>query len=107
LEDRYGEPPLAVSNLLEYATLKLMSARVGVTGIERKREEVSIRFRENANVEPERLARFVSSQPGAQFTPAGILKFNLKVLRADEVLTHIRNLLDQLAGVPADEVRAD
>jgi len=107
LEDRYGEPPGAVRNLLEYATLKVLSARVGVTGIERKREQVSIRFRENANVDPERLARFVSSQSGAQFTPAGILKFNLKVHRADEVLSHIRNLLDQLAGAPADEVRAD
>ncbi|HKN35257.1 MAG TPA: transcription-repair coupling factor, partial [Terriglobales bacterium] len=107
LEDRYGEPPGAVRNLLEYATLKVLSARVGVTGIERKREQVSIRFRENANVDPERLARFVSSQSGAQFTPAGILKFNLKVHRADEVLSHIRNLLDQLAGAPADEVGAD
>ncbi|PYY07631.1 MAG: transcription-repair coupling factor [Acidobacteria bacterium] len=107
LEDRYGVPPVAVRNLLEYATLKLLSARVGVTGIERKREQVSIRFRENANVEPERLARFVSSQSGAQFTPAGILKFNLKLQRADEVLSRIRNLLDQLAGAPADEVRAD
>ena len=107
LEDRYGDPPVAMRNLLEYATLKLMSARVGVTGIERKREQVSIRFRENANVEPERLARFVSSQPGAQFTPAGVLKFNLKVHRAEEVLSQIRNLLDQLTGVPADEVRAD
>src|SRR5437588_1255509 len=107
LEDRYGVAAVAVRNLLEYATLKLLSARVGVTGIERKREQVSIRFRENANVEPERLARFVSSQSGAQFTPAGILKFNLKLQRADGVLSRIRNLLDQLAGAPADEVRAD
>jgi transcription-repair coupling factor (superfamily II helicase) len=107
LEDRYGVPPVAVHNLLEYATLKLLSGRVGVTGIERRRDEVSIRFRENAKVEPERLARFVSAQSGAQFTPAGVLKFNLKLHRADEVLSRIRNLLDQLAGTPADEVRAD
>jgi transcription-repair coupling factor (superfamily II helicase) len=107
LEDRYGEPPGAVRNLLEYAMLKLLSVRLGVTGIERKREQVSLHFRENANVDPERLARFVSSQSGAQFTPAGILKFNLKVHRADEVLSQIRGLLDQLAGAPADEVRAD
>ncbi|HYL12214.1 MAG TPA: transcription-repair coupling factor [Terriglobales bacterium] len=107
LEDRYGEPPGAVRNLLEYAMLKLLSVRLGVTGIERKREQVSIHFRENANVDPERLARFVSSQSGAQFTPAGILKFNLKVHRAEEVLSQIRNLLEQLTGAPADEVRAD
>ena len=107
LQDRYGEPPAAVRNLLEYATLKLASARVGVIGIDRKRDQVSLRFRENASIDPERLARFVSSQRGAQFTPAGILKFNLKALRADEVIASLRNLLDQLAGSTVDPVRAD
>jgi len=107
LQDRYGEPPAAVRNLLDYASLKLLSSRVGVTGIERKREQVSIRFRENAAIDPERLARFVSSQKGAQFTPAGILKFVLKPTRAEEVLAQLRSLLEQLAGTLVDEVRAD
>jgi transcription-repair coupling factor (superfamily II helicase) len=107
LQDRYGEPPLAVRNLIEYATLKLACQRVGVTGIERKRDQVSVRFRENAAIDPERLARFVSTQRGTQFTPAGILKFSLKAMRADEVLAGLRTLLDQLAGTTADTVRAD
>ncbi|PYX86988.1 MAG: transcription-repair coupling factor [Acidobacteria bacterium] len=107
LQDRYGEPAAAVRNLLDYASLKLLSSRVGVTGIERKREQVSIRFRENAAIDPERLARFVSSQKGAQFTPAGILKFVLKPTRAEEVLAQLRSLLEQLAGTVVDEVRAD
>ena len=107
LQDRYGEPPLAVRNLLEYASLKLLAMRAGVTGIERKREQVSIRFKEYANIDPERLMRFVASQKGAQFTPQGVLKFVLKSSRADEVLAHLRTLLEQLAGTPADEVRAD
>ena len=107
LQDRYGEPPLAVRNLIEYATLKLACQRVGVTGIERKRDQVSVRFRENAAIDPERLARFVSTQRGAQFTPAGILKFSLKPTRADEVLAGLHTLLSQLAGTTADTVRAD
>ncbi|HET7205180.1 MAG TPA: transcription-repair coupling factor [Terriglobales bacterium] len=107
LQDRYGELPAAVRNLLDYAGLKLLCARVGVTGVERKRDQVSIRFRENASIEPERLARFVSSQKGAQFTPQGILKFLLKSARAEEVLSHLRSLLEELAGAPADAVRAD
>ncbi len=107
LQDRYGEPPLAVRNLLDYATLKLLAGRTGVTGIERKREQVSIRFRENASIDPERLMRFVAGQRGAQFTPQGILKFNLKSARAEDVLQQLRALLEELAGIPADEVRAD
>jgi transcription-repair coupling factor (superfamily II helicase) len=78
-----------------------------VIGIDRKRDQVSLRFRENASIDPERLARFVSSQRGAQFTPAGVLKFNLKALRADEVIASLRSLLDQLAGSAVDPVRAD
>jgi len=106
LQDRYGEPPAAVRNLLDYAVLKLLSGRVGVVGIDRKRDQATIRFRENATIEPERLARFVSSQKGAQFTPAGILKFSLKATKADEVLLQLRELIEQLAGAPADPVRA-
>jgi transcription-repair coupling factor (superfamily II helicase) len=98
LEDRYGEPPPAVRNLLEYASLKLLALRVGVTGIERKRELLTIRFRQNAIIDPGKLARFVSSQRGAQFTPDGMLKFNLKVIAASEVLTQLRGLLEQLAA---------
>ncbi len=99
LEDRYGEPPAPVRNLLDYALLKLLCLRVGVTGIERKRELVSVRFRENASVDPERLARFVSLQRGAQFTPDGVLNFSLKVNGAQEVLRHLRNLLEELVGL--------
>ncbi len=96
LQDRYGAPPSAVQNLLEYASLKLMAARVGVSGIERKRELVTIKFRQNAVIDPGKLARFVSSQKGAQFTPDGMLKFTMKAIGASEILIHLRKLLEQL-----------
>ncbi len=98
LIDRYGEPPLAVRNLLDYAELKLLAVRVGVNAIERKREQVSIKFRQNATVDPERLARFVASQRGTQFTPDGTLKFVEKANAAEEVLDRLKHLLEELAG---------
>jgi transcription-repair coupling factor (superfamily II helicase) len=99
LEDRYGEPPAAVRNLLDYASLKLLAVRVGVNAIERKRDLVTIKFRQNAGIDPGKLARFVSSQRGAQFTPDGMLKFSLKATAAEEVLDHLETLLEKLAGV--------
>jgi hypothetical protein len=48
-------------------------------------------------VNPEQLARFVSSQKGAQFTPDGMLKFVLKATAAEEVLRTMRNVLEQLS----------
>jgi transcription-repair coupling factor (superfamily II helicase) len=98
LGDRYGAPPPPVRSLLEYATLKLLSQRVGVAQIERRREAVSIRFTESASVDPDRLARFVAGEPGSQFTPAGVLKFTLKEKQPEQVLARLRALLEQLAG---------
>jgi transcription-repair coupling factor (superfamily II helicase) len=98
LIDRYGEPPIAVRNLLDYADLKLLAVRVGVNAIERKRDQVSIKFRQTATVDPERLARFVASQRGTQFSPDGTLKFTQKATAAEDVLSHLKHLLEELAG---------
>jgi transcription-repair coupling factor (superfamily II helicase) len=103
LQDRYGEPPQAVRNLLDYASLKLLCMRVGVNAIDRKRDSVTFKFRQNATVDPEHLARFVASQRGTQFTPDGMLKFSLKASAADEVLQSLRYTLEQLAAEEASK----
>jgi transcription-repair coupling factor (superfamily II helicase) len=99
LQDRYGEPPAAVRNLLDYAALKLLCMRVGATAIERKRDLMTIKFRQNAVIDPEKLARFVAAQRGSQFTPDGTLKFILKANGSEEVLNRLRELLEDLAGL--------
>jgi len=101
LEDRYGAMPPAVVNLISFAGLKFLAVRIGAMVIERKREQISIKFRPDAVIDPEKLARFVSSQRGAQFTPDGTLKFTLKTMVAAEVLAQVQKLLESLAGVPA------
>jgi len=107
LQDRYGPPPPAVRNLLDYASLKLLCMKVGVNAIERKRDFITLKFQQNAAVDPEQLARFVSAQRGAQFTPDGMLKFVLKATAAEEVLRALRTVLEQLASAEtASEVRS-
>jgi len=107
LQDRYGPPPPAVRNLLDYASLKLLCMKVGVNAIERKRDSVTLKFQQKAAVDPEQLARFVSAQRGAQFTPDGMLKFVLKAAAAEEVLRALRAVLEQLASTEtASEVRS-
>jgi transcription-repair coupling factor (superfamily II helicase) len=106
LQDRYGEPPSAVLNLLEYASLKLQAVRVGATAVERKRDLMNIKFRQNAVIDPGKLARFVSTQRGSTFTPDGTLRFSLKASGAQEVLAHLRDLLEELAGPAAQEAPA-
>ena len=107
LQDRYGPAPAAVRNLLDYAALKLLCMQVGVNAIDRKRDSVTFKFRQNAAVEPEHLARFVAAQRGAQFTPDGMLKFTLKATVPDDVLRSLHTVLEQLASVnAASEVRS-
>src|SRR5271167_2845387 len=96
LIDRYGETPRAVRNLLEYAALKLQAMRVGANAIERKREFVSIKFSQTAAIDAEKLARFVASQRGTQFTPDGTLKFSIKINSAEGILQTLRDLLEEL-----------
>src|SRR5437588_4042655 len=97
LKDRYGEPPLPVRQLLRYAALRLQAVQAGVTAIERKRDLVSVRFRQDAPVDPGKLASFVSSQRGAKFLPDGTLKFLAKGLDPKELLEQLQTLLGNLA----------
>ena len=69
-----------------------------MAGIERRKDQINIRFTEKAQIEPERLARFVAGERGAQFTPSGILRFSLKGSAAEQVLDRLQALLLELAG---------
>jgi transcription-repair coupling factor (superfamily II helicase) len=97
LQDRYGEAPPPVRYLLSAASLKLLSERVGVLAIDRKRDSVTIKFTEQAAIEPERLAKFVAQSRGAQFSPGGVLKFNLKSTQPEAVIDQINGLLRELS----------
>jgi transcription-repair coupling factor (superfamily II helicase) len=97
LRDRYGEPPPPVQQLLQYAALRLQAVHAGVMAIERKRDLVTVKFRQDAPIDPGKLARFVSSQRGAQFFPDGTLKFSAKALGAREILEQLQGLLGNLA----------
>jgi transcription-repair coupling factor (superfamily II helicase) len=98
LEDRYGPIPAPVENLLAASALKLMCERTGVLTIDRKRDTVTIKFTEQAAVDPERLAKFVAGARGAQFTPGGVLKFNLKSTQAEVVIEQVSGLLRELGA---------
>ena len=69
LQDRYGTPPAPVRYLLGASALKLLCEKVGVLTVDRKRESVTIKFTETAQIaEPERLAQFVARSRGSQFS---------------------------------------
>ncbi len=103
LQDRYGELPESVHHLLEAAALRLTCERVGVLQVDRKRDQLHVRFTEKAAVDPGRLMQIVArnAKKGAQFTPQGVLRFPLAAARPEEILGGVHALLDQLALEPA------
>ena len=108
LEDRYGELPVSVLHLLDAASLRLLCERTGVSHVDRKRDQIHIRFTGDANIDPGRLMKLVAqnAKKGAQFTPQGVLRFPLKASEPHEVLDEIRGLLEQLMAGEAVEVAA-
>jgi transcription-repair coupling factor (superfamily II helicase) len=103
LEDRYGALPESVVHLLDAATLRLTSERLGVQQIDRKRDQLHIRFSEKAEVDPGRLMKLVArnAKKGAQFTPQGVLRFPIAGTRPADVFQEVHELLEQLALEPA------
>jgi len=97
VRDRYGDPPTAVQLLLRYATLRLNAVHAGVTNIERKRDLVSVKFRQDAPINPAKLATFVSSHRGSQFLPDGTLKFFVRGQGPQELLQELHRLLEDLS----------
>ena len=106
LEDRYGELPISVHHLLEAASLRLQCERTGVAQVDRKRDQIHIRFTGQANVDPGRLMKLVAqnAKKGAQFTPQGVLRFPLHATEPGAVLDEIKALLDALAAQEEAEV---
>jgi transcription-repair coupling factor (superfamily II helicase) len=89
--------PPPVRYLLSAAALKLLSEHVGVLAIDRKRDLVTVKFTEQAAVDPEQLARFVAQNRGAQFSPGGVLKFSLKSTQPEAIIDQLNGLLHELS----------
>lgn len=96
LEDRFGELPLPVRNLLEYARLRVLGRARGVMSIERTAQGIDIKFHESARIDPERIVELVAGGKPLTFAPPATLRLKPGAGRAD-FFSSIENLLRDLA----------
>jgi transcription-repair coupling factor (superfamily II helicase) len=75
LTDRYGPLPESVNTLLDYAMLKSLAESLLIQSIDRKAEEIWIRFHPETTANPESLMRFVHRHRDARLRPDGALRF--------------------------------
>jgi transcription-repair coupling factor (superfamily II helicase) len=95
LADRFGPIPPSVSNLLDYALLKSAAERLLVQQIERKGDEIWMKFHEEAPVDPQRLAQLIRRRRDSSFRPDRVLRFHLRE-RDGNLLTQVQNVLQEL-----------
>jgi transcription-repair coupling factor (superfamily II helicase) len=95
LTDRYGPIPPSVSNLLSYGLLKSAAEQLLVQSIERKAEDIWMRFHEQTPLEPGRITTFVRRRREASLRPDGVLRFRLRNL-GENTLQEIQKVLQEL-----------
>ena len=96
LEDRFGELPLPVRNLLEYARLRILGRARGVVAIERTSQGTDIKFHETARIDPERIVELIERGSGVTFAPPATLRLKAGSSRAD-LFSSIETVLREIA----------
>jgi len=92
LQDRFGPPPPAIDNLLDYAILKSLCERLQISSVDRRGNEAVIKFHPTTSVSPERLVRLVRKGKGTKLDPSGVLTIALE--RSNKSIAEaIRNVL--------------
>ena len=90
--DRFGPPPPAIDNLLDYAVLKSLCERLQISSVDRRANEAAIKFYPTTSVRPERLVRLVRKEKGTKLDPSGVLTITLE--RSNKSIAEaIRNVL--------------
>jgi transcription-repair coupling factor (superfamily II helicase) len=95
LEDRFGPPLPSVENLLDYAVLKALAEKLLVATIDRKGDQVAIKFYDDTPVGPERVVKLLRKRRGMRLDPSGVLWLDWKSIQGGP-MGATRNVLLQL-----------
>ena len=78
LVDRFGPPPPAVANLLDYAVLKALAEKLLVASVDRRGDQLAIKFYEDTPLGPERLVKLMRKRKDMRLDPTGVLWLSWK-----------------------------
>ena len=95
LEDRFGPPPPAVNNLLDYALLKALAEKLLVASVDRRGDQVALKFYDDTPLGPESMVELIRRRRDLRLDPAGILWMKYKGTDGG-AMGAVRNVLLQL-----------
>ena len=99
IEDRYGDLPETVQNLLDVALIKAMAHDLDITSVLVKQNEVVFKFKQNARLDPTNIPDLINLYKGslrfkageeAYFTLVNISKYK------DNLPSYIKNVLQDM-----------
>jgi transcription-repair coupling factor (superfamily II helicase) len=95
LDDRFGPPPPAVANLLEYAVVKALAEKLLVATVDRRGDQIAIKFYNDTPVGPERIVKLIHKRRDMRLDPSGVLWIGWKSSKGT-AMDAVRNVLLQL-----------
>lgn len=95
LADRFGPLPPAVENLLDYAVLKAMAEKLLVASVDRRGDQIAIKFYDDTPLGPERVVKLIRKRRDMRLDPTGVLWLGSKGDKGGP-MGAVRNVLLQL-----------
>jgi len=95
LADRFGPPPPSVETLLDYSVLKGVAEKLLVASVDRRNDQVAVKFYDDTPIVPEKLVKLVRKRPDLRLDPTGVLWINWKAGQGGP-MGAVRNVLLQL-----------
>ena len=99
IEDRYGEVPLSVSNLIDISYIRSMGAVLGITDITQKDDKVVLVFDKEYGNDFENIGKLCEKFGRAlMYSPVNRPYLTLKV-KKNEILSNVKSLLQLYKGL--------
>ncbi|MDO4530762.1 MAG: transcription-repair coupling factor [Bacillota bacterium] len=97
LEDRYGDLPKAVQLLLEVVLLKAEAHGMGITAITQKHGNILLEFRDQPNIDPDKLMGLITAKKGKYLFTAGVKPYlTIQPDRGEGALAMVKNFFEGL-----------
>ncbi|MFQ5737748.1 MAG: transcription-repair coupling factor [Acidobacteriota bacterium] len=96
--DRFGKYPRSVANLFEYAQLSLRSRELRILSMDRMKDRLVVKFRQDTPVAAEKIVSMANQNPALSVRPDRVVVLEIKVQRASDIFAALHQLLDQLGA---------
>jgi transcription-repair coupling factor (superfamily II helicase) len=97
MTDRFGKYPRSVTNLLEYARLRLRCRELKILSLERRAFDIVFKFREDTPLAAEKVVSMAQGRKDLTFSPEGDLILKTPTSDASDLFDHLHDFLDKMS----------